>query len=158
MTEILSRDSRFVVLMKIILNFVIALEKEYNEKFALTRIADIVKDRMINDFRIETNAQPYYRYIRVDNMMLKPESVIAVVENVKGDATGSDSLGISHLNAIWLRTATVEEQSIVTEAARNVVRNLNKPAPWHVSRFYISARRFWWIRGLCFSITVQALL
>lgn len=49
-TRTLRRDFTFVESMEVILNFALALEKEYSEKFFATRIVDSVKNMIGSDF------------------------------------------------------------------------------------------------------------
>lgn len=74
-------DSTFVELMKISLKFVIAIEKEYNERFVATRISDIVKDMMSSGVLAGISNQNYYRYVRAAKSMLRHDSFVAIVES-----------------------------------------------------------------------------
>lgn len=82
------RDSTCVVLMEEILNSAIAFEKEYKEKFVAARIVEIMKDMRGSDLLTEMSTQDCYRYICALNMMLKHESVIALVRTLNGDRGG----------------------------------------------------------------------
>lgn len=52
--------SNFVDLTKTSLNFAIAFEKDYHEKFVTTRIVGIVKDMVYSDFLTGMSAQSYF--------------------------------------------------------------------------------------------------
>lgn len=58
-TRILRFDSTFVYLIKTILNFPIALEKNSNEKFVATRIMYSLKDMMCSNFLRGMSAQRF---------------------------------------------------------------------------------------------------
>lgn len=52
-----------------LLNFAIALEKMYNQKFISTYTVDITKDMICFDLFTGMTAQSYYIYIRVATIM-----------------------------------------------------------------------------------------
>lgn len=82
--------------MRTVLNFAIALEKRYNEKFVVTRIVDIVKDLMGSIFLTTMSVQFFYRYNWVAEMILRRRSVFVVVESLHSDDAVSKSMEISY--------------------------------------------------------------
>lgn len=62
MACLLQRDSTFLSLMKTTLNFAIAFEEQYMEKFIATRTVAILKDMTDSDFLRGVDAQSYYEY------------------------------------------------------------------------------------------------
>lgn len=91
-TGIAHRDSTFVIFMYTILKFAIAYKK-YNEKFVVTCIEDIVQDVMVSGFLTGISDQSYYQCIWMANLMLRPESVHALMESLNGDDVGSKRFG-----------------------------------------------------------------
>lgn len=63
MFGVMRRVFTFLNLMKIILNFAVTFEDEYNERFIATRIVDTVKDMIGSDIWTGMSAQSYYQYI-----------------------------------------------------------------------------------------------
>lgn len=87
-------------------------------------------------------AQNNYRYIRVAKIVLRNKSFLVLMESLNGDNAGSERLGSSHSDIFGLYTTTKEELPIFTTAARNFVKNLNRPDPFHASTFYTSTQTF----------------
>lgn len=87
----------FVDLLKEILNFAIALEKKYNEKFVANLITDFVKHIMGSGFLTGIDAQPFERYIPVAKMNLRHQISHPLVESLNASAPQSKSLEIFHL-------------------------------------------------------------
>lgn len=56
---IVRSDSTFVDLMKAILTFAFAFEKEHNENFVATNIVDIVEDVLSSEFLTKISAKSY---------------------------------------------------------------------------------------------------
>lgn len=102
-------DATFVHPRKTRLNFSVAFEKDYKEKFSATIIVDIMEDMISSDFLTRMSAQFNYRYIRVARMILKQNGVPAVLECLNDEDPVSKRLGILLLNHIRLYTATREE-------------------------------------------------
>lgn len=130
----------FLKLMKAILNFAIAFEKEYNEKLVTSRILSIVKDMLDSDFLTGISIQSYYRYIRVAATILMHESVLSLVEGLNGDGGWSKRLRIFQLDDVGLHMATMKGLPIFITAASNFMKIPNKPAPFHALIFYTSAK------------------
>lgn len=145
-------------LTKTNLNLAIVYEKEYNHTVVATCIVEIWKDLMGSNFLTGISAQSYYGYVRTAMMILRYFSIIGLVESLIPDDTRSERLRMSHLNDIGLYTATTEELPILITVLRNSLQIPKKPAQFHASTFYTSAKMFLDSRGLCSSITVQAVL
>lgn len=92
--------------MKIIVNFTVVFEKEYNEKFAAALIVDIIKTVMGSVFLTGMSIQSYYRYIPVASILLRYKSVLFHMESLNGDDAPSKRVGTSHLNDVGLYRAT----------------------------------------------------
>lgn len=141
-TGIVRHIYTFQNIIKTILNFAIACEKEYKEKFVAARSVNIVEETMATDFLTRMSTQFYYRFIRVAIMTLRHESILALVEGLNGDDVGSNSLGISHLDDIKIYTPTTEELPILNTAARSFVKDSNKLAPFYMTTLYTSEKKF----------------
>lgn len=111
-------------------------------KFVAPRIVDIVKDVTGSDLQTRISAHAYYRYIQVDEMILRQDSVLALLKSLSGDDAGSKGLGILHLDDIRFHIATTEELMVLIRAGSNFVKNANKPACFRVFTFYSSAKKF----------------
>lgn len=73
------RNTTLLNVMKTILNITIASEKQYKEKLVATRIVDIVEYLIVSDFLTGIRAQSSYRLIRVAKMLLRYESILALL-------------------------------------------------------------------------------
>lgn len=74
--------------MKTIIKFEIAIYKEYNGEFVTTSISDIMKDMIGSDFLTGMSNLFYYWYIRTSNMILRYESVLALMAIQNGADAG----------------------------------------------------------------------
>lgn len=109
------RYSAFEDLIKTILNFATAPEKEYNEKFMAANILGIVNDMMRPGILIGKNAKHYYQYIRVAKNTLKQEIVFSVVESLNSDDARLENLENARLYDIRLYTTIMEELTFSLE-------------------------------------------
>lgn len=73
-------------------------------------------------------------------MMLRHESILALVEWLNGDDTRLNCLDIFHSDDFRLWTATTEELPIFIRAASSFVQNRGKPDLFHVTTLYYSAK------------------
>lgn len=85
---VVHHDMTVVDLVKSILNFAIAFEKEFNKNFVTTGILDIVRDMMCSIILTEMRAQCYNRYIRIAKIQLENGIILALVERFNGGDAG----------------------------------------------------------------------
>lgn len=66
-----------LVLIKKVLKFVIAFQKDCKKKLVAARIKDIAEDMMGSDFLARIIVSSSHEYVKIDKMILKLESVDA---------------------------------------------------------------------------------
>lgn len=80
MSSVVNHESTFLNLVKTVLNFAIAFEKEYDEKFVATGVVDIAKDMIGSDILTRMCSQYYYRNIQIAKMFMRNESIPDLVK------------------------------------------------------------------------------
>lgn len=73
-------------------------------------------------------------------MMLRHESVLAFLESLSGDDSGSKRLGIFHVDDNWLQTVTTKKLPTPIGVTRNFKKNPNKPASFYASTFHTKTK------------------
>lgn len=82
---VVRRDSKFVGLVKTILNFALAFEEDENKKLGATRSVDILKDLIGPEFLKGMSSQSYYRHIWMASMILRYKGVLSLVRRLIAD-------------------------------------------------------------------------
>lgn len=134
-TGILRRRFNVVELMKKILNFALALEKKYKERFVAIHIIHIVNYMIGCDFVAGMSTQSYHRHIQVAMMILRHDGVFDIAENLNGDDGGSKSLGMFHFDGVDIYRVKTVKLLIVIILASNFVKRLIKLVLFHQSTF-----------------------
>lgn len=91
---------------------------------------------------IGTSAWSFYRSVGLAKMILRYESVLALVKRLNSDDTGSKCLRTSHFVDSALHKAIREELPTLIRTTSNFVKKSVKIAFFHMSKFWTSRKTF----------------